>query len=77
MARTQQGLSYEICSTDITKIFITHIINSSFWDMRHYSIHQQHVVILRGLVRFVYTRLMSHNTASIASMLKIRLGLDS
>ena len=37
MAQNQQGLSYEVCSTDIAKIFITHIINSSFWDMRHHT----------------------------------------
>ena len=31
----------------------------------------------RGWVKKKYTRLMNHNTAAIASLLQIRLGLDS
>ena len=34
-----QGLSYEVCSTNIVKTFRTQIIYMyvSFWDMRHYT----------------------------------------
>ena len=37
MAQNLQGLSYEECSTDIAKIYGTHILYSSFWDMRYYT----------------------------------------
>ena len=37
MAQNLQGLSYEVCSTNIATIFPTWITYSSFWDMRHYT----------------------------------------
>ena len=37
MAQKLQGLSYEVCSTNIATAFRTWIIYSNFWDMRHYT----------------------------------------
>ena len=38
---------------------------------------KREIIINAGRVKIKYTRLMSHNTAPIATILKIRLGLDS
>ena len=37
VASNLQGLNYKVRSTNIATIFRTQIINSSFWDMRHYT----------------------------------------
>ena len=37
MAQNLQGLSYEVCSTNIGTNFHTGTTYSSFWDMRHYT----------------------------------------
>ena len=52
MTQNLQGLSYEICSADITESFRIWIINSRFCDTA--IIHQQLVAMRRGLMKFFY-----------------------
>ena len=37
MAQNLQGLSYEVCLTDIATVLHTQIVYPSFWDMYHYT----------------------------------------
>ena len=52
VAQNLQGLSYEVCSTDIGTIFRTQIVYSSFGICA--VIYQQLLAMLRGFTRFVY-----------------------